>query len=184
MVPIKKNETNVSLPGWLVINKTLIPDFVVKNPEKSPVWELTGAEFSKSDKHTADGISIRFPRVTKQRHDKSWKEATSLQRLKELFAVSKQKSDIVQEDDDEEEDEKMDVDEIVEEKRTPTPKRKLENAKKRASSDDESEEEVKVVKKVKQASDNLSLPDIFKDKTFCIMPNVDQAKELKRYIFA
>lgn len=188
MVAVKKNEANVKLPDWLVISKTLIPDFVVKNPEKSPVWELTGAEFSKSDKHTADGISIRFPRVTKQRHDKSWKEATSLQRLKELFAVSKQKSDIVQDDDDDddkEEDEKMEVDEVVEEKRTPTPKRKLANSKKRASSDDdESEEEVKGIKKVKKTSDNLSLPDIFKDKTFCIMPNVDQAKELKRYIFA
>ena len=32
--------------------------------------------------HTADGISIRFPRVTKVRDDKSWKEATDLQRLK------------------------------------------------------------------------------------------------------
>lgn len=80
MVEIKKKESLV--PDWLVVDKSLIPDFVVKNPEKSPVWELTGAEFSQSNKHTADGISIRFPRVTKVRADKSWKEATSLDRLK------------------------------------------------------------------------------------------------------
>ena len=50
--------------------------------QTSPVWEITGAEFSKSESHTADGISIRFPRMTKIRKDKSWKEATDLQRLK------------------------------------------------------------------------------------------------------
>ena len=50
--------------------------------QKSKVWEITGAEFSKSDAHTAGGISIRFPRCTKMRDDKSWKEATNLPRLK------------------------------------------------------------------------------------------------------
>lgn len=80
MVEIKKNADKV--PDWLVVNKSLVPDFVVKDPKKSPVWEITGAEFSKSESHTADGISIRFPRVTKVRDDKSWKEATNLARLK------------------------------------------------------------------------------------------------------
>lgn len=46
------------------------------------VWEITGAEFTKSDIHTADGISIRFPRVTRIRDDKDWKTATDLPRLK------------------------------------------------------------------------------------------------------
>lgn len=46
------------------------------------MWEITGAEFTKSDSHTADGLSIRFPRMTKIRKDKSWKEATDLDRLK------------------------------------------------------------------------------------------------------
>ena len=48
------------------------------------MWEITGAEFSKSTTHTADGISIRFPRVTKIRDDKDWKTATNLQELKVL----------------------------------------------------------------------------------------------------
>jgi len=47
-----------------------------------PVWEITGAEFTQHDVHTAAGISIRFPRVTKIRDDKMWKTATSLPELK------------------------------------------------------------------------------------------------------
>ena len=50
--------------------------------QDSQVWEITGAEFTKSESHTADGISIRFPRCTKMRDDKTWKEATSLPELK------------------------------------------------------------------------------------------------------
>ena len=50
------------------------------------MWEITGAEFSKSTTHTADGISIRFPRVTKIRDDKDWKTATNLQELKVLVS--------------------------------------------------------------------------------------------------
>lgn len=50
--------------------------------QKAPVWEITGAEFSKSEMHTADGISIRFPRMTRIRDDKDWKSATNLHQLK------------------------------------------------------------------------------------------------------
>ena len=46
------------------------------------MWEITGAEFSKSSTHTADGISIRFPRVTRIRDDKDWKTANDLPHLK------------------------------------------------------------------------------------------------------
>lgn len=187
MVEIKKKQSAV--PDWLVINKSLVPDFIVKSPENSPVWELTGAEFSQSDKHTADGISIRFPRVTRQRNDKSWKEATSLQRLRKLFDTSKQKSDIAKdEDDDDDGEEPMEVDEAPAMPKT-SPKRKLavKKSKKPANSDeDESEdedEEIKVVKK-KKADDAGSLPNVFEDMTFCIMPDVPQIKELNRYILA
>ena len=50
--------------------------------QAAPVWEITGAEFSKSTAHTADGISVRFPRVTRIRDDKDWTNATDLERLK------------------------------------------------------------------------------------------------------
>jgi len=49
--------------------------------QKMPVWEISGAEFSQAEVHTANGISIRFPRVTKIRNDKDWKTATSLTEL-------------------------------------------------------------------------------------------------------
>ena len=80
MVKISKNQSKV--PTWLNVKKMMVPDFVVSDPKKAPIWEISGAEFSKAEIHTADGISIRFPRVTKVRDDKSWKEATDLQRLK------------------------------------------------------------------------------------------------------
>lgn len=46
------------------------------------MWEITGAEFSHSNTHTAASISIRFPRVTRIRDDKDWTTATDLERLK------------------------------------------------------------------------------------------------------
>lgn len=46
------------------------------------MWEITGAEFTKHEVHTAAGISVRFPRVTRIRSDKDWKTATSLSELK------------------------------------------------------------------------------------------------------
>lgn len=55
------------IPSWLSINRQYVPDFVVSDPKSAPVWEITGTEFSKAEAHTADGISIRFPRVTKIR---------------------------------------------------------------------------------------------------------------------
>ncbi len=83
------------MPSWLVIAKNdLVPDFVVADPKLAPVWEIIGAEFSESQSHSADGISIRFPRVTKIRDDKTWEEATSLDELKRLFTVSKMHTDV------------------------------------------------------------------------------------------
>jgi len=49
-----------------------------------PVWEITGAEFTALDAHTS-GISVRFPRVTKVRDDKTIKESTTLQELRVIF---------------------------------------------------------------------------------------------------
>lgn len=125
MLKISKNPNQ--LPKWLNINRDLVPDFAVIDPKKSPVWEITvmlffviyylkihlknridffkGAEFSKSKQHTANGISIRFPRVTKVRGDKTWKEATNLAYLNELFEKSKpskKDNDDIDDDDDEE----------------------------------------------------------------------------------
>ncbi|KAM3842187.1 DNA ligase 3-like, partial [Diretmus argenteus] len=91
MIKISKEPSKI--PGWMKIIKNYYPDFIIRDPEKAPVWEITGAEFSKSEMHTADGISIRFPRMTRIRDDKDWKSATNLPQLKELFRISKENCD-------------------------------------------------------------------------------------------
>ncbi|XP_040280730.1 DNA ligase 3 [Bufo bufo] len=91
MVKISKDPKKI--PSWLQINKNYYPDFIIRDPEKAPIWEITGAEFSKAEAHTAGGISIRFPRCTRFRDDKHWMSATTLQQLKELYRLSKEKSD-------------------------------------------------------------------------------------------
>ncbi|XP_051552047.1 DNA ligase 3-like isoform X1 [Myxocyprinus asiaticus] len=90
---IKIGKDPSKIPGWLTIVKNYYPDFIIRDPQKAPVWEITGAEFSKSEMHTADGISIRFPRCTRLRDDKDWKTATNLQQLKELYRISKENCD-------------------------------------------------------------------------------------------
>ncbi|XP_045691615.1 DNA ligase 3 isoform X2 [Phyllostomus hastatus] len=91
MVKISKDPSKI--PSWLKVNKIYYPDFIVPDPKKAAVWEITGAEFSKSEAHTADGISIRFPRCTRIRDDKDWKSATNLPQLKELYQLSKERAD-------------------------------------------------------------------------------------------
>lgn len=49
---------------------------------------MSGAEYSKSENHTAAGISIRFPRVTRIRDDKDWQGATDLSHLEDLAKTS------------------------------------------------------------------------------------------------
>ena len=48
------------LPDWLDVKSQLTPDFVAVDLFESQVWEITGAEFSKAEVHTANGISIRY----------------------------------------------------------------------------------------------------------------------------
>lgn len=90
---IKISKDPSKIPGWLKIVKNYYPDFIIRDPQTAPVWEITGAEFSKSEMHTADGISIRFPRMTRIRDDKDWKTATNLHQLRELFRISKENCD-------------------------------------------------------------------------------------------
>lgn len=77
------------IPNWLLCKKALIPDVLAKDPKQMPVWEITGAEFTKSEAHTAAGISIRFPRITRLRSDKSAEHANDLEHLEQLYASSK-----------------------------------------------------------------------------------------------
>nr|CDS32321.1 DNA ligase 3 [Hymenolepis microstoma] len=97
MIKISKDYSKV--PRWLNVARSMVPDFVVADPKKSLIWEITGAEFSRAGAHTAgagggqEGISIRFPRVTRQLSDRTWREATDVPRLESLFAASQDQSD-------------------------------------------------------------------------------------------
>lgn len=94
MVKISQDVTKV--PDWLCCTKIMTPDFVAREPKNQPVWEITAAEFTKQhDFHTADGISMRFPRVTRIRDDKDWQTATNLEELRHLFKESKENTDVV-----------------------------------------------------------------------------------------
>lgn len=90
---VKISKEPGKIPNWMKIVKNYYPDFIIRDPKTAPVWEITGAEFSKSEMHTADGISIRFPRMTRIRDDKDWQTATNLPQLRELFRISKENCD-------------------------------------------------------------------------------------------
>lgn len=90
LIKLTERADSNKIPTWLLCKKALIPDVVAKTPEKMPVWEITGAEFTQSEAHTAGGISIRFPRITRLRSDKTAKEANDLEHLEKLYAASKQ----------------------------------------------------------------------------------------------
>lgn len=97
MVPVNKDINKI--PKWLslkngeidvlflsfvvlcpltILPAEMLPDFVSADPEKSQIWEISGFQFTHSKRHTADNISIRFPRVTRVRTDKKWQDATSV----------------------------------------------------------------------------------------------------------
>ncbi|CAG9579688.1 unnamed protein product [Danaus chrysippus] len=91
---VKISQDSNKVPNWLDCKKGMIPDFVAVDPKKQPVWEITGTELTKANLHTADGISVRFPRVTRIRDDKNWETATNLEELKHLYKTSKEKTDV------------------------------------------------------------------------------------------
>ena len=113
-----------------------------------PVWEVTGAEFTKAEIHTADGISIRFPRVTRQRTDKDWESSTSLAQLNDLFKASKEVNTMTTDQDHEDDKSEESVTPV---KNTPPP---APTARKRPSKSSSSEE--KTHKKPKVISESLS----------------------------
>ncbi len=72
-------------PKEYEVHKDLEPDFWVT---PSLVVELAADDITKSPKHSA-GYALRFPRLVNFRDDKSFKEATTLKELKDLFELQK-----------------------------------------------------------------------------------------------
>lgn len=189
MVKINKDMSKV--PSWLNIKKHVVPDFIVADPQKAPVWEITGAEFSKAEIHTADGISIRFPRLTKIRDDKSWKDATNLRRLRELYKLSKEVSNfpsLVT-------SKSLVSDDLTKEKETK--KEEIETNKPESKngqiSSDKNSTKRKLPKEIQTAKvkkpnveENKcnSLPDVFTDVKVYIPKNFEDYEKLARFVIA
>jgi hypothetical protein len=84
LVPVSK----MAVPSFIVINSSLQPDLVSPDPcVTNTVFEVTGAQFSQSKTHSASGISLRFPRITRVRDDKDWSDATTLTHLQTLVRI-------------------------------------------------------------------------------------------------
>ncbi|PAA79582.1 hypothetical protein BOX15_Mlig020357g5, partial [Macrostomum lignano] len=162
-----------SPPSWLRCSSGLLPDCLVRDPKASPVWEITGAEFSHSSQHTTGGVGIRFPRVTKVRDDKTWREATNLQRLQKLAAESKRFTGDAGGDggDDDDEDD-------GEAAAAPPPKKAPAGRKLAKSAEASSSSPPK--------RQRLQLPDALKSARICFAAEVLPAerRELERLVFA
>lgn len=194
---IKISKDINKVPDWLKCTKTMIPDFIAKDPKKMPVWEITGAEFTKNQIHTANGISIRFPRVTKIRDDKDWKTATNLIELKALFAKSKDTSnftfnakgsDSEQTDDSKSPKKTKETNKRKADENSITPVKKAKMADKNDSdTETETEEEMDCESHGSNEKDvdlENPLPDIFKNCTINIPRDYKDYDFLRRYIVA
>uniref|UniRef100_A0A8D2PWM4 DNA ligase 3 n=1 Tax=Zosterops lateralis melanops TaxID=1220523 RepID=A0A8D2PWM4_ZOSLA len=198
MVKISKDPSKI--PRWLKINKIYYPDFIVPDPKKAPVWEITGAEFSKAEAHTADGISIRFPRCTRIRDDKDWQTATNLQQLKELYQLSKEKADFSVTAGEEDESTAGSSGENDGNSRSSTPHssiksplskspakaQKAEGSKGVIGSPQKSEEKRGEKRKASEMEDNGKKPllDIFTGVRLYLPPSVKDFARIRRYFIA
>lgn len=70
-------------------SKEVIEQEQTKLTLRAPVWEIVGAEFSDSNHHTANKLSIRFPRVVRIRDDKDWEGHTNLEEFVKIKEASK-----------------------------------------------------------------------------------------------
>ncbi len=82
-----------SMPTWLRVHTSHLPDAVVTDPWQAPVLEIAGAEFTASSSATS-GWALRFPRIVRERDDKAAKQATNHAELDTLATLSTAPSDI------------------------------------------------------------------------------------------
>ncbi|CAB3374822.1 Hypothetical predicted protein [Cloeon dipterum] len=161
------------IPAWLHCHRHHAPDFIAIDPEEMPVWEITGAEFTAHDAHTA-GISVRFPRVTKVRDDKTYKEATNLNELRTLFKNSRNGTDVSSIFGGDDEDSGS-TSSSLSKKDSPAPKKRrieqfLKTSPKKAAED---------IKKDKSKNTNSSCSSGSSDKLFIIPAKLDSRPDFK-----
>ncbi|XP_068157392.1 DNA ligase 3 [Drosophila tropicalis] len=154
-------------PNWLLCKKSLVPDVLAVDPQKMPVWEITGAEFTKSEAHTAAGVSIRFPRITRLRSDKTSKDANDLPHLLDLYEASKKNVnvDLLLANCDKDKD---GLEKKLAQEKTPEKRKSLENSDKKSKKsnskvDENSQSSSKKIKReVNKPASQKGLQDYFK----------------------
>jgi DNA ligase-3 len=170
---------NKKLPPWVRIDRSLIPNVLAKDPFQMPVLEVMAAEFTESEIHTANSISMRFPRIVKIRDDKSPREATTLQELTHLYQESKSGINIDELNKLKSNSQSIQLNDLKNDKAAPAFEKKS-KAVKRKSSDsndeisknDEGETSTKKMKK-KEAEDVIDSKEIiFKDFLLLITTNL------------
>ncbi|KAJ5068689.1 DNA ligase 3 [Anaeramoeba ignava] len=77
------------IPKWLNLTTEIIPDYLVQDPQKSQIWEVKANVFVESPRHTANNISLRFPKVVKICEEDALLP-TTLQELSQFFESAKQ----------------------------------------------------------------------------------------------
>lgn len=75
---------NREIPNWMNCKRSMIPDFIVKDPREARIWEVSGDQLTESKVHTA-GVSLRFPKLKKIRDDKLFEDSTSFQQIEDMF---------------------------------------------------------------------------------------------------
>eukprot|EP00736_Rhodelphis_marinus_P006076 Rmarinus@m.21134 len=73
------------VPSYLYERVPKFPDLWVKDPEKSFVLEVYGAELTPTDQYTV-GVTIRFPRVKRLRPDKDPRDCCIQKDVEEIWA--------------------------------------------------------------------------------------------------
>ena len=95
---MRKLDKAAPLPSWCPPSAkgSWRPDLVLKSDPaagagavagapSSLVWEVKGTEFSPGSKATGSEVSIRFPRLVREREDKGVEDATSFATIKEML---------------------------------------------------------------------------------------------------
>eukprot|EP00741_Cyanophora_paradoxa_P004236 tig00000789_g4113.t1 len=83
--------SEVGVPAHISVSNSEKPDYIAPDPKKMPVWEVKGFEMTESKSHTA-GLSVRFPRIERERPDKDYTTANDLAHLRNLMNTAKARS--------------------------------------------------------------------------------------------
>lgn len=83
------------LPDWLRCESCMVPEYVVNDPKTQSVWTVSGIELICDSEHSANKISLLYPKLTEVQAEKNWEQADNLVTLQKRY--DKQTSGLVRE---------------------------------------------------------------------------------------